>query len=70
MRVRNVRSLRILLCLCLLLPILYIIISFARDQQKHQHINNQDFRNSKLTGLNQGKDVPILVDGKFPITVI
>lgn len=62
MRIRNIKLLRIVACVCVLLPILYILFNWGDG-----HAKARDFVSSRLTGgvNNQPRETPKLVEGKW-----
>lgn len=63
MRIRNIKLLRIVACVCILLPILYIIANFNWGDG---HAKARDFVNARLSGgaNNKPRETPKLVEGK------
>lgn len=61
MRIRNIKLLRIVACVCILLPILYIIFNWGDGHAKQA----RDFVNARLTGgaNNKPRETPKLVEG-------
>lgn len=61
MRITNVKVLRVLVCSCILLPILYIIFTWNDAPSKAK-----DFYNSRISySARRAKEMPKLVEGMY-----